>query len=213
MVSISKIEELFKQNAPEVYEAFKAWVGDKWILLLEIIGYTMYPRYDFHKAILLVGYEPAWSMYMRLLKDILGPDNVVSVSFQDLANSNSDAAALLYRKLANIYPGMPDRPRISEKRFRELLGEDLLCARRKYRGEICFYNYAKLIFGSEKMPEPVGDPNAFWKRWIVVEFRQPPNDPGLYEKIPTKETIEKTVAISIGTFMGALHRGAFPVLV
>ncbi len=163
--------------------------------------------YGLRKAILLVGYKPAWSMYMRLLEDIVGSENVARVSFEDLADSNSDAAAELFGKLVNIYPDMPRRPYISEDRLSALLGEKPLCAySRRHGSKICFYNYAKLIFGSEKMPEPV-EGDAFWKRWVVIEFNEVPVEPGLYEEL--KSEIEYIKLFGLVAFARALRRGSF----
>jgi len=63
------LEDVAKRLCPKAYKAFNNWVckrrGDsggggggecgKWVVLVEVIGYTLYPKYDLHKAIMLVG--------------------------------------------------------------------------------------------------------------------------------------------------------------
>ncbi len=207
------VEKIFSTYAPKIYRAFSSWVGDRWKLLLEIIGYIMYPDYEFHKAIMLVGSENSGKpLFMRLLIDLVEPRNMASIGFEELADSGSSAAAGLYGKLANIYPSLPRHPHISEERFKALLGENALCTYREHGDLFCFMNRAKLIYGAEEFPEPLGDAKAFWKRWIVVEFpNEFPADPDIYEKTFTKKEIKIVVKQSIPMFMRALRRGSFSI--
>ncbi len=209
---ISKIEELFRQHAPKSYAMFRSWVGDNWLPLLEIIGYVLWagPAY---RPILLVGHKPAWLMYMRLLMDILGPDNVSHIPFEDLADSNSNAAALLYRKLANIYPDMPKYPQITAKRFAELLGDVPLCVySAKHGREICFVNRAKLIFGSEELPEPLveivgkdfprfSSSSSFPKSLDEIFYWF-----WVYQNTFTDQEIESLIPLGMAAFVKAMHR-------
>ncbi len=206
------IEELFKKHAPEAYKAFRDWVDDKWILLLEVIGYTLYPRYDLHKAIMLVGEgSNGKSVFLRLLVDILGPENVASLSLQELADiSNRFAAADLHRKLANIYPDLPDDPLKSVGRFKALTGQDRICADRKFRDRICFTNYAKLIFAANRLPAVSEDTYAFFRRWLAINYpRQFPLDSTFYERTFTKRAKEVIIALSIAAFLKVLRRESF----
>jgi hypothetical protein len=45
-------EDVVSKVAPKTLKAFKQWVGEKWLLLFEILGFTLYPR-PYKKAILL----------------------------------------------------------------------------------------------------------------------------------------------------------------
>ena len=208
----SKLEEVANALCPKTLKTFKEWVGDKWPLLFEIIGYTLYPRYDMHKAIMLVGEgRNGKSTYLRLLKDILGPHNVSSVSLQDLTDETRRFAVIqLYHKLANIYADLPDRPLAHTGRFKILTGEDIIEADRKFRDPIKFVNYAKLIFSTNQLP-PVRDmTTAFWRRWLVIEFpSQFPLDPTFYERTFTKDEIEGTIIVGLLAFRNVWLRRKF----
>jgi len=211
-VEPAPIEELAQKLCPRTLETFKAWVGDKWPLLFEIIGFTLYPRYDLHKAVMLVGEgSNGKSTFLRLVRHILGSWNVSSVSLQDLADPEKRfAAAELYRKLANIYPDLPSRALKDSGRFKALTGEDAITADRKHRAPITFVNYAKLIFSTNILPEVNEDSYAFWRRWLVIEFpNQFPLDPTFFERTFTKEEVEGIIVVSLYAIREVLKRGKF----
>ena len=212
VLELSDIEKLANALCPRTLKTFKEWVNEKWLLLFEIIGYTLYPKYDLHKAIMLIGDgSNGKSTYLRLLRDILGSHNVSSVSLQDLSNENNRFSIIqLYHKLANIYPDLPKKPLIDTGRFKGLTGEDLLQADRKHRDPIQFVNYAKLIFSTNELP-PVKDMSlAFWRRWLVIEFpNQFPPDPTFYERTFTEEEIRGAIIVGLLAFRSAWLRRKF----
>jgi len=204
------IEELAQRLCPKTLKAFKDWVGDKWILLFEIIGYTLYPRYDFNKAIMLVGEgRNGKSTYLKLIKKILGSQNVASIPLQDLVESRF-AGADLYHKLANIYADLPDRPLSQTGPFKILTGEDYACWDRKFRDRICFTNYAKLLFSTNELP-PVNDQTlAFWRRWLVIDFPNSfPDNPGFFEETFTEDEVEGAIIVSLVAFRDVWRRRRF----
>jgi Predicted ATPase len=140
------IESYAQKMCPNSLRIFKEWVGDKWILLFEIIGYTLYPKYTFNKAVMLVGEgNNGKSTYIRLIKEILGQENTVSISLQTLCE-NIFAFSQLYRKLANLFADLPSSPIRYTGIFKLATGEDTITADRKFKDPITFENYAKLIF-------------------------------------------------------------------
>ncbi|MCC6014672.1 MAG: hypothetical protein LM564_03090, partial [Desulfurococcaceae archaeon] len=106
-------EELVREveaELKEVTDVFKSWVGDKWVLLYEIIGYTLLAgEYPLNKAVMLVGEgRNGKSTYLELVKRLLGSGNVVSVKLQDLTNDRTRFSIYsLYGKLANIFADLP----------------------------------------------------------------------------------------------------------
>jgi len=209
---ITNLEELAEKLCPKTLKAFKDWVGQKWALLFEIIGYTLYPRYDLHKAVMLIGEgSNGKSTYLRLLRNIVGPRNVASVSLQDLTDdSKRFTVAQLYHKLANIYADLPSTALGATGRFKILTGEDAICADRKFRDPVCFTNYAKLIFSTNELPRVFDMTEAFWRRWIVIEFPNKfPRDPTFYERTFTEEEVEGAIIVSLHAFRNAWLRRSF----
>lgn len=207
-----KIHEIASSLCPKTLKAFKEWVGDKWILLYEIIGFTLYPKYDIHKAIMLVGEgSNGKSTYLRLVEKILGKENTVSISLQELTDeSNRFAIASLHNKLANIYPDLPNKPLGSTGRFKILTGEDMISADRKFRDRITFVNYAKLLFSANQLPPVTDMTTAFWRRWLVIEFpNQFPPNPNFFYETFTEQEIEGVIVVSILAFRDAFYRRKF----
>ncbi|MEM1831066.1 MAG: phage/plasmid primase, P4 family [Desulfurococcaceae archaeon] len=217
----SDLIELFKALAPKSFNAFLSWVkkpGEdekeaypRVALLLEIIGYTLYPHdYPLHKAILLVG-EGAngKSTYLRLIETILSKQNVSNVSLTDLdPRINRFASADLYNKLANI-SSEPAKGLLDPSRFKALTGEDLVRMERKFRDSFNTVNYAKMIFSANELPQITEDTYAFWRRWIVIEF---PNrfdpDPEFFDRTFPDE-IEAIIVLALHAFRLVLERKGF----
>jgi len=211
-LAVINLEELAAKLCPRSLKAFKEWVGDKWILLFEIIGYTLYPDYPFHKAIMLVGDgSNGKSTYLKLIKTILGSQNVVSIPLQQLTDSNNRfIAAQLYRKLANIYADLPQGALKETGVFKVLTGEDYITADRKFRDPVTFRNYAKMIFSANELPEVKDMSYAFWRRWIVIEFPNKfPEDPTFFDRTFTEEEIERIIIVALYAFRNVYIRRRF----
>jgi len=219
---INDIVELFKLLAPKSFKAFLDWVKKpredeeeaypRAVLLLEVIGYALYPHgYPLHKAVLLVGEgSNGKSTYLRLIETVLSKANVSNVSLSDLdPRVNRFATADLYSKLANISSEPPKRA-FDPTLFKMLTGEDLVRMERKFRDSFNAYNYAKMIFAANELPEITEDTYAFWRRWIVIEF---PNrftpDPTFFERTFTADEIDVIILLSLHAFRLVLERKAF----
>ena len=209
---LADLRELASKLCPRALKAFEDWVGDKWVLLFEIAGYCLYPKYDLHKAVMLVGSgSNGKSTYLKFLKDLLGRENVASVSLQDLADEGKRfAVAQLHHKLANIYADLPAKALKSTGRFKVLTGEDPVTADRKFKEPITFVNYAKLIFSANELPKVRDVTEAFWRRWLVVEFPNKfPLNPRFYEETFTEEEVEGAIIVSLLAFRRVWLRRKF----
>jgi len=206
------LSKTIEEEAPTAVKAFKAWVGDRWILLFELIGYTLYPGYPLHKAVMLVGEgSNGKSTYLRLIAEILSRENVVGKSLQELCY-NRFAASELYHKLANIYPDIPKTALRETGAFKALTGEDMISPDRKFKTSIPFVNYAKLLFSANELPEVTDMTFAFWRRWLVIEFPNKfPENPKFFEETFTEEVIEKIIVLSLLAFRNALNARKFSV--
>jgi putative DNA primase/helicase len=177
-------EELVRElesDVKEVTDIFKDWVGDKWLLLYEIIGYTLLAgEYPLNKAIMLVSEgRNGKSTYLELIKRLLGSDNVVSIKLQDLTNDKSRFMInYLYGKMANVFADLPSEALRNTGLFKVLTGEDTVTADRKFRDPITFVNYAKMLFSCNELPKVYDMTTAYWRRWLVIEFPKqfPPNE-------------------------------------
>jgi len=161
-------------------------------LLLEGISYCLVPSYPFHKAFMLIGEgRNGKSTYLNLLTAFLGPDNVSSLSLQQLASKFSTAR--LYGKFANIYGDLPQKKIDYTGLFKQLADGSLIKAEEKFKTPFNFRSRAKLLFSCNKIPVSGDETRAWFARWIIINF---PNvfmgdncDPFLLEKLTTEEEL------------------------
>ena len=192
-------EVLYPEDVPTIYE---------------LIGYCLYPRYHIHKAFMFVGDgSNGKSTLIELIKTFLGRENVVSIPLQKLEYDRFSLAQL-YGKLANLYADLPDIALKSTGVFKMLTGGDPLSADVKFSREfINFTNTAKLIFSANKIPKTYDDTDAFFRRWVILNF---PNkfegdkrDENILQKLTTKEELSGLLNKAIEGLKRLLSRGDF----
>jgi P4 family phage/plasmid primase-like protien len=202
------------KHAPKTLKAFEEWVGSKWILLFELIGFVLYPK-PYKKAVLLTDAEgregdTGKSTYIRYLQRILERDNYTSVTLQALTNPEQRfQAALIYGKLANFYADLPEKAVKDVGAFKVITGEDTITIERKYRDPFTWRPYTKHIF-SANIPPPVSQAdNAWWRRWLVIEFYGDFKEVKKEFEKTLENEIPKAIAIGIAAFHKVLQRGRF----
>jgi len=209
-------EELVDKHTPKTLRAFKDWVGDKWVLLYEVMGSTLYPR-PIKKAILLTDAEDRHgkgdtgkSTFIKYLRRALGSENTSAVSLHDLVDPNKRfAASQIYRKLANFYADLPKEAITDVGKFKVLSGEDPITIEFKFKQPFTWLPYAKHIFSANEPPPVANADDAFWNRWIVIEFIGAfPQKIRDFEESLVDE-LPKALAIAIAAFKAVLDRGTF----
>jgi putative DNA primase/helicase len=210
-ITVEDIEQIARRLCPKSLEAFKAWVDDKWVLLFEVIGYTLYPRYVFNKAVLLTGPgSNGKSTFLNLMLRILGKNNISAVSLKRIVDGDKFASIELYHKLVNISSELFQFRVTNTDLFKKLTGEDYIEGQKKFKDPIYFVNYAKLINATNELPIVRDQSYGFWRRWIVIEFpHQFENDPGFFERTFTNEEIEGVITVSLLAFARVMQRKKF----
>jgi len=210
-------EGFVKAHIPKTLEAFKQWVGDRWIKLLEIVGYVLYPQ-PYKKAFLLVDADSRGqgdtgkSTFIQLLELVLGRENYSNVSLQALTDPERRFQAVkIHRRLANFYADLPQTAVEDLGEFKVLTGGDALTLERKFGQPFTWVPYTKFIF-SANTPPPIPDgkvDEAWLKRWDVIEFIG-----SFKEKIDgfhltLKDEIPRLIALGIAAFNNVRARGFF----
>jgi len=210
-ITIEDIEQIARRVCPKSLDAFKQWVDDKWILLFEVIGYTLYPKYIFNKAVLLTGSgSNGKSTFLNLLLKILGKNNVSAVSLKRIVDGDKFASIELYHKLANISSELFQFKVTNTDLFKKLTGEDYVEGQKKFKDPIYFVNYAKLINATNELPVVKDQTYGFWRRWIVIEFpHQFEDNPDFFDRTFTNEEIEDVITVSILAFARVMQRKKF----
>jgi len=164
-------------------------------VIQEFVGYCLYRKYCFARALMCVGAgSNGKSTLLMLIETLLGKDNVATPSLQRLLY-NRFAAAELFGKLANIHADLPPTPLAQTGMFKMLTGGDTIHAERKHQDPFNFTNYAKLIYSANELPQTADLTEAFWRRWIIVEFPNafpegdPKTDPHVLKKLTTPDEL------------------------
>jgi putative DNA primase/helicase len=211
-ITVQDLEDLARRLCPKSLETFKSWVDDKWPLLFEIIGYTLYPEIKFRKAFMLVGSgKNGKSTFINLIKKILG-DYAVSISPRELFDpQNRFIVSNLYHKLANAVAESKDYTIEDMDRLKRLTGGDWVTADVKFKDPITFRSTAKIIVASNNMPH-LRDPNdkAFWHRWLIIEFPHEFKDNDTwFDQVFNKEEINGIVTTSIVALLRVFRQEHF----
>ena len=200
-ITIEEIEELARRVCPKSLEAFKQWIDDKWLMLFEVIGYTLYPGVKFKKAFMLLGNTDAGkTTFISLIKDLLGKSGYAAESMRELFDPDNRFVVInLFHKLVNVTSETKEYSIDDIDRFKRLTGGDPVTADVKFKKPMTFTPYTKLIVASNKLPN-VKDRNdkAFWRRWLIIEFPHSfPNDDEWYRKTFTEQEMEGILTVSI----------------
>jgi len=184
-------------------------------VLEEVIGYCLYRNYPLATITILTGTGAnGKSVFLRLLSALLGKDNYSSVDIQNLTE-DSFRAAELYSKLANISGDLPAKPIKDSGLIKKATGQDPITAAKKYRDPFQFFNYAKLIFSANEVPDTYDDSDAFYRRINLVEFpnkfepEDPKTDPNLIEKLIIPEELSGLLNVALNGLERLLSRGRF----
>lgn len=137
----------------------------------EIVAFTLYRHYFIQKAIMLTGVgQNGKSVYLDILSKFLGDENVSHEQLQGICHS-SFSSAELYGKLANICGDLPAVILEDTGNFKQLTsGMDSISAQKKFMNPFNFVNHAKLLFSANEIPETKDQTEAFFRRWLIIDF-------------------------------------------
>ncbi|HIE29270.1 TPA: hypothetical protein EYP66_18520, partial [Candidatus Poribacteria bacterium] len=201
-------------DCPEIKKFFSEVLHQDDIPVIEeLFGYCLYRDYFIQKAFMFVGEgNNGKSTLISLLREFLGKANVSSKSLQELVEDRF-ATSELYGKMANLFADIPDKALKNTGIFKMLTGGDMLEAQRKFQHPFKFVNYAKLIFSANKLPETYDETDAFFRRWIIINF---PNkfegdkaDKKLIEKLTKPEELSGLLNLALAGLKRLLEKGDF----
>lgn len=166
-----KIKEFVKEITAEEHDVD---------IIQEFFGYTLCKDYFVEKALMLYGSNGrnGKSKLLQLLTTLLGVENTASISLQDLEEDDF-ATANLFGKMVNVSADISNHAMRHTGMFKKVTGRDVIQANRKFKAYFKFVNYAKMIFASNELPMVYTVSEAFWLRWVIIEFP--------YQFLPEKE--------------------------
>lgn len=160
-------------------------------MVLEFCGYCLTTDTRQQKFLIELGLPGSGkSLLIKLIGDIVGPDNTSSLPLEKLSHRFSSFNLL--GKLVNSCGDISTTTISDTTTIKQALGEDYLQAEAKGKDAISFKQYAKFLFSANGLPTVSGeDSSGFYRRLLVanVEHNVDRVDPAFYEKViaPDKE--------------------------
>lgn len=143
------------------------------ITLLEFVGYCLIPDSSLQKAMMLYGSgSNGKSVFIDLVNDLFGFDNISIISLQKMSINNF-ATARLYGKLLNTFSDLPSKKLATDSTFKTLTGDRRIHGEAKFKESFEFPNTIRLLFSANTLPEPAGDMDdnySYYRRWLLIPF-------------------------------------------
>lgn len=209
-IRVEDLEALANKLCPNALKTFKEWVGDKWVTLFQIIGYTLYPTIVMGQGFRLVGgHNSGKTTFRKLVDKILG-NNVVHITSADLLYTRFGESEL-YHKLANTVEEDYLYTNAVMYHVKHTIEGTFITVDRRWKDHMTFCPIAKFIVESPRMPVVVDFKENYALRvWIKVEFiNKFDRDPQFMEKVFTPEEINGVVTVSILAVIRALRNNMF----
>lgn len=161
------------------------------MILSEFLGYIFVKNsvLKLEKSLILYGTGAnGKSTLFEIIYALLGKENISTFSLQNLTGETGYYRAKLINKLLNYASEISSK--MDSTIFKQLSSGEPIEARLPYGEPFQMEDYAKLMFNTNELPKDVENNNAFFRRFIILEFSQTipveERDPKLASKI--KET-------------------------
>ncbi|QIB75403.1 hypothetical protein G3I44_14530 [Halogeometricum borinquense] len=155
-------------------------------VIQEMFGYALLNDVRFEKAFMLVGSGAnGKSTLLNVLSAVLGERNCANESLQDIVNTRWSVAQM-HGAMANIAADIPSENLQDSSIFKALVSGDRVPAEKKGQDKYEFRNKAKMIFSANELPETPDNTDAFFRRWVLInfpnEFRDDPDPDDQHQK-------------------------------
>lgn len=164
------------------------FIGKRWKIemLQEFLGYCLTTDVSHQKALINYGQGAnGKSLIFKVLQNILGKQNVSSVSMSGLEKNHY--LAELFGKLVNISIESESDIKINDAVFKALVGGDAITADEKYGKPFSFNPFCKMIFSLNTLPYVSDKSSAFYRRVLLLsyekEFSREEQNKNLYNEL------------------------------
>jgi P4 family phage/plasmid primase-like protien len=107
--------------------------------------------------------------YTKLVRQVIGPNNVSAETLQNIMMGRFSAAELV-DKLMNICPDLEKNKITSTGKFKAITGHDEISVERKFKDPVKAVIPAVITVSANLLPEVEDSSDAFFRRWWAIEF-------------------------------------------
>jgi P4 family phage/plasmid primase-like protien len=198
-------------HTPKLDELFKSWVGEEHISTLkEVLAYCMYRDYPIHIVTFLNGGgRNGKSTYFRVMKKLIGEDNIASTDLERLTQNVRFETFNLYKKLVAVMGETNFAILNRTSIIKSLSGQDTIPYEPKGKVAFTGENYAKLVIASNSLPTSDDTSEGWYRRWLIIDFpNEFPEGKDILADVPDSEynALARTCAELLPHL---LSRGAF----
>lgn len=150
------------------------------------------------------------STFFKVVETLLGKQNVSHASIHNLA-WNRFAAAELDGKLANIHADISNNEIGHTGTLKQLISGDPITAEKKHKDPFSLECYAKLFFSCNELPQVYDSSDAWFRRWIIIEWKEQFTgdnaDKNIVQKLTTEEELSGVLNILLGIVRKLIQKG------
>lgn len=140
-------------------------------ILQELFGSILLKEYKHERCFMIVGDgRNGKGKFGVIIKHFIGSDNIANLQPSVIENVDSFSTHKLHGKLVNLSLDIAKTSLKNTSMLKSLSGRDIVTCPRKFKEPITFVNYAKMIFGCNELPDTYDNKDAFWERWVLLEF-------------------------------------------
>ncbi|MFO8067536.1 MAG: phage/plasmid primase, P4 family [Bacteroidales bacterium] len=193
----TRIPIKYDENAecPRIIKFFKeTFYKEDLKTIQEWIGFQLYNKYLYKKAIILYGPpDTGKSVFMNLLKKFIGRENCANISLHRICRGKTFDMTQLHQKLSNTFDDLRET-NISVGQFKPAVGDSYISAEYKFGDNFDFINYAKHTFTCNTIPgnEETQD-EAYYKRWMPIpvdnQISESEKNPFLIDELTSDEEL------------------------
>lgn len=163
-------------NPTATYSRFQRFLDDilprsLQAVVQEFVGSIFIPNKNFQKVMIFLGQgRNGKGTLMNIISTILGRENVSHHSLASLCKEDSRSAANLENKLLNLCNELDGK--FSTSTFKQLVAGDIISVRKLYGEEYDMYQYAKLLFSANSLPQNAEKSEAYYDRFAIIPFKR-----------------------------------------
>lgn len=147
-------------------------------LIEEYAGYMMIPDTSMTKCLVLVGEGGnGKSTFLELVEHLIGERNISYYSLHNLTEERFAAAGLI-GKLANCYDELEAKALENTGVFKQIVGGNPIKAEEKGKAPFSFRPFCRMVFATNQMPRATDRSQAYFDRFLFVEFARRIRDTG-----------------------------------
>ncbi len=141
-------------------------------LLQQWFGYNLVMNTSYHKFLIMIGAGAnGKSVICRVLRLLLGTENVSSLDLEAFAADRNFSIAETDKKLANICEDLSEITKVAEGKIKRFVSGDTIDVERKFGHPYMMTPTARLTFATNILPSFRDRSDGIWRRAMLLEFQ------------------------------------------